>query len=169
MRTLFIRSISLALVAASVSLAGCSALNTGSTSEFSCDRSNECPTPLEVYQDTHSTPTAVNLGRTPGNWKAGSKRGAEAKEGGSAHPLEQLNPDLLQLAPEAKLLAQGELPARPLRESAQVMRIWIAPWIDSQDNLNWSGYVYTEVTPKRWSFGEQEVRQRGMSPSFIPR
>ncbi|MBF0779437.1 TraV family lipoprotein, partial [Streptococcus cuniculi] len=63
----------------------------------------------------------------------------------------------------------GEPAARPLREAAQVMRIWISPWADAQDNLNWSSYVFTEITPKRWAFGEQEVRHQGMAPAFIPR
>jgi conjugal transfer pilus assembly protein TraV len=57
----------------------------------------------------------------------------------------------------------------PLRQASQVMRIWVAPWVDSNDNLNWATYVYTEVTPKRWSFGEQEVRHQGMPAAFIPR
>ena len=54
-------------------------------------------------------------------------------------------------------------------DASQVMRIWIAPYIDQQDNLNWSGYVYSEVTPRRWAVGEQEVRHQGLPPQFLPR
>jgi conjugal transfer pilus assembly protein TraV len=34
------------------------------------------------------------------------------------------------------------------------MRVWIAPWIDAKQDLHMPGYVFTEVTPRRWSFGE---------------
>lgn len=42
----------------------------------------------------------------------------------------------------------------PVREPAEVMRIWIGPWIDSKQDLHWPSYVFTEVTPRQWSFGE---------------
>lgn len=43
---------------------------------------------------------------------------------------------------------------KPILEPAAVMRIWVAPWIDDRGDLNWPGYVFTEVTPRRWAFGE---------------
>ena len=151
--TFRIASLSFSLLAVAA-LGGCaSSLNTAGTSDFACDRSKTCPTPLEVYSDTHSTPGSVMDGRTPESWKAGDGK--------------KVNKQLQALG--ADLLNRGEPGARPLREASQVMRIWVAPWVDGQDNLNWSGYVYTEVTPKRWSYGEQEVRHQSASPAFLPR
>ena len=39
-------------------------------------------------------------------------------------------------------------------EAPQVMRVLVAPWSDDSGNLNLSSYVYVEVTPRRWSYGE---------------
>ena len=164
----FVSHPAMALTAlACVVLSGCSStLNTAGKSDFACDTNGACPTPLEVYQDTHATPRQVGNGRTPDSWKAGADKSGKLN---SSKDAEELRLDLAMLAPSSQMLVAAEPPARPLREASQVMRIWIAPWIDTNDNLNWSGYVYTEVTPKRWSYGEQEVRHQGVPPSFIPR
>ncbi|WP_370649226.1 TraV family lipoprotein [Cupriavidus sp. EM10] len=58
--------------------------------------------------------------------------------------------------------AQANGTARPVRKPAQVMRIWIAPWIDSKDDLHYPSYLYTEVQPRRWSFGKSEFAGKGM-------
>lgn len=164
----FKRPVAIMAVFGVVALSGCaSSLNTAGESKFACDASNNnCPTPLEVYQATHNSPAAIRNGRTPDEWKTGSKDSGQIKQ---LNPAEDLRRDLTSLAPSSQLLTAAEPPALPVRQASQVMRIWVAPWIDSNDNLNWSTYVYTEVTPKRWSYGEQEVRHQGMPASFIPR
>jgi conjugal transfer pilus assembly protein TraV len=53
----------------------------------------------------------------------------------------------------------------PIRTPAQVMRIWIAPWEDSDGDLMVSGYVYTELEPRRWMIGKSAPTA---SPSLIP-
>jgi len=53
----------------------------------------------------------------------------------------------------------------PIRTPAQVMRIWIAPWEDSDGDLMVSNYVYTELEPRRWLIGK---RAPMVSPSLIP-
>jgi len=45
----------------------------------------------------------------------------------------------------------------PLLEPPQVLRIWVAPFVDEKQDLQWPSYVFTEVTSRRWSFGEQSV------------
>jgi conjugal transfer pilus assembly protein TraV len=151
-----------------LALTGCAnALNTANESEFACDlATNNCPTPLEVYQATHSTPSSISNGRTPEAWKTGTKEGGRIKKSVSG---EELSKDLTQISPSSQLLTALEPSAAPLRQSSQVMRIWVAPWVDSNDNLNWATHIYTEVTPKRWSYGEQEVRHQGMPAAFIPK
>ena len=34
------------------------------------------------------------------------------------------------------------------------MRIWVAPWEDTNGDLNVSGYLYTEIEPRRWVLGD---------------
>jgi conjugal transfer pilus assembly protein TraV len=53
----------------------------------------------------------------------------------------------------------------PIRTPAQVMRIWIAPWEDSDGDLMVSNYVYTELEPRRWMIGKSAPT---VSPSLIP-
>jgi conjugal transfer pilus assembly protein TraV len=53
----------------------------------------------------------------------------------------------------------------PIRTPAQIMRIWIAPWEDSDGDLMVSGYVYTELEPRRWMIGKSAPT---ISPSLIP-
>jgi conjugal transfer pilus assembly protein TraV len=45
----------------------------------------------------------------------------------------------------------------PVLEPARVVRIWIAPWVDRKGDLHMPGYVFSEITPRRWSLGEAEV------------
>jgi len=154
---------------ACVALVGCSStMNTAGHDQFVCDETHNCPTPFEVYNKTNTTPTQVKNGRTPETWKA-EKRGKGDDKSQTAMEIENLRLDLVSLTPSAQAMVPADPAARPLREPSQVMRIWIAPWIDQSDNLNWPGYVYTEVTKRRWSYGEQEVRHQGMPPQFLPR
>jgi len=53
----------------------------------------------------------------------------------------------------------------PIRTPSQVMRIWIAPWEDSEGDLMVSNYVYTELEPRRWMIGKSAPT---LSPSLIP-
>ena len=41
----------------------------------------------------------------------------------------------------------------PVRTPPQVMRIWVAPYEDKEGDFIMSGYVYTEVSPRRWTLG----------------
>ena len=34
------------------------------------------------------------------------------------------------------------------------MRIWVAPWEDADGDLNVSGYLFTELEPRRWMVGK---------------
>lgn len=59
------------------------------------------------------------------------------------------------------------LPERPvpIRTPSQVMRIWVAPYIDSNGDYNAPGYVYTEIEPRRWVLAkEYEEASRVFQP-----
>ncbi|OAI23919.1 TraV family lipoprotein [Methylomonas koyamae] len=53
----------------------------------------------------------------------------------------------------------------PIRTPSQVMRIWIAPWEDTDGDLMVSNYVYTELEPRRWMIGKAAPTA---SSSLIP-
>jgi len=42
----------------------------------------------------------------------------------------------------------------PVRTPARVMRIWIAPWEDTEGNLHLASLVFTEIEKRRWVVGE---------------
>lgn len=44
----------------------------------------------------------------------------------------------------------------PLRTPAVVLRIWMAPWEDTDGRLHVPGYTYAEIEPRRWSIGQDE-------------
>lgn len=61
-----------------------------------------------------------------------------------------------------------ELPERPIpvRTPSQVMRIWIAPYVDMAGDLQAPGYLYTEIEPRRWIYpnGEADMQTRHFDP-----
>ena len=58
----------------------------------------------------------------------------------------------------------------PVLEPARVVRIWVAPWIDAKGDLHMPGYLFSEITPRRWSFGEAEVAgTRVLTPMQVER
>jgi conjugal transfer pilus assembly protein TraV len=42
----------------------------------------------------------------------------------------------------------------PIRTPAEVMRIWVAPWEDTNGDLIVTGYIYTEIEARRWVVGD---------------
>lgn len=146
------------LVLAAVALTGCSSvLNTAGSSHFSCKGDN-CPTPFEVYDGSNGESQAVRMGRDRDSLKKDEHTPADTLREANVRM------DLTAVRPASELLVQGAPGAKPLRQAAQVMRVWIAPWIDRNDNLNWPGYVYTDVTPKTWTFGEESIRHGAAAP-----
>ena len=79
--------------------------------------------------------------------------------GGSMGSVTSLEP-----TPEPSPAPRIEDPT-PIRTPSQVMRIWIAPWEDAEGDLNVSGYVYTELEPRRWMIGKPT---QSMHPSITP-
>ena len=150
-----------ALVAALLPIAilsGCSSwLNTAGEDEFSCPGMPQgiiCKSPMAVYKSTEQSPALTDsdmpIGQKAPNVKYGDDMG---KTAGSEHNLKVSNgmpgPAVAELA-------------RPVRVPAQVMRIWIAPWIDSKDDLHFPSYLFTEIQPRTWSFGKSEYSGQGM-------
>lgn len=45
----------------------------------------------------------------------------------------------------------------PVRTPAQIMRIWVAPFVDTNGDLAAPGFVYTEIEPRRWIYPGDET------------
>lgn len=169
----------LALLAAAALSTGCSSmLNTVANDEFSCEPGrpkDTCRTPTAVYKSTHGTapiaetdaPVAWSklIRGTSGELVDGTEQGAGSREYAprqvaGKQPRVQMGVPGLNAA--ALGLGNPNVAGRPVREAAQVMRIWIAPWIDKKDDLHYPSYVFTEVQPRRWTFGVNEFGGRGV-------
>lgn len=120
-------------ILALLALAGCSA-------KYGCKGLPDDPTCLsavEAYKATDRTPVKPD----DADGKTESKPNSNSPMAAAVRSPES--------APNPKI----DDPT-PLRTPAQVMRIWIAPWEDADGDLNVSGYVYTELEPRRWMIGK---------------
>lgn len=161
---------SLALAAAAAAclsaLSGCALLNTGEE-EFSCSGmpgSIYCASARDVYEATHN-------GVVPSPMKKGD---AYNEDCGDCVRSEDVNPELQRTQDDQtpspdkvrktdstlavtddELINNYVTPALPdkpipIRTPSQVMRIWVAPYVDRNGDLQAPGFVYTEIEPRRW-------------------
>jgi conjugal transfer pilus assembly protein TraV len=148
-----------------VLLTGCaSAVNPGGESSFSCPGMPQgivCKTPSAVYKSTNQMP-AETENDLPLGQHLGDKSGPPA---GMTYVLPK--PVAAQGAGTgtgAGIVKTSK--AKPVREAAQVMRIWIAEWTDKNDDLHYPGYLFTEIQPRRWSVGKSEASGRNTTVPF---
>lgn len=147
----------LAAVAAVVGLSGCASTLAVGESNFACKEADGCPTPIEVYNRTHRSPKELMVGKTPQEWKMAGSEALKLPD------IEKANAAREVLAAK-RLEVGGDRIVAPLRRGSQVARIWVAPWTDENDRLHWARYTFVEVSPRRWQFGERDVRSEQTVP-----
>jgi conjugal transfer pilus assembly protein TraV len=156
-------------------LTGCAnVLNTANHAEFACPGMPDgvmCKSPLQVYRATDdathdTTPDRDSLTAAPVK-RSGAQTSQAAFDDGSGLVSRQTEKAARDKPPALPLplhlpthlpIAQSASPHLPLPilEPAKVMRIWIAPWEDSKKDLHWPSYLFTEIQPRKWSFGKAE-------------
>lgn len=114
---------------------GCSVFNTAGSDKASCPgmpKGVTCKPPREVYAMTD--------------------RDKKVKAGGGYVPtyIFASQPNEASLSPQ------------PIVEQAKVMRVWIAAWTDSNNDLHWPGLAFTVLQPKQWHFGQEDFN--GVEP-----
>lgn len=118
-------------------LAGCSSLG-GGHSNYSCEGIGDgeglegCMSVRDAYDATNDM--ATDKGGTP--------------------PTQNAIDNARHVA-EAYVAPNLPDKAVPVRTPAEVMRIWVAPWENDTGDLIVSGYVYTEIEPRRWVLGSE--------------
>ena len=144
-------------------LAGCaSALNTADHDEFACPGMPAgvmCKSPVQVYHATHgrdsvtAEPSKNREEPASLDFLDDGSGLASIQTDKVARVRQSTQPFPLPLA-----IAQSASPNLPLPvlEPARVMRIWIAPWEDGKKDLHWPSYLFTEIQPRKWSFGKSE-------------
>ena len=148
-------------------LAGCaSALNTADHDEFACPGMPAgvvCKSPVKVYRATNGTTDDRDSVTPEPPARSGNSALLDSLNDGSGLVSIQTEKAARNKAPSLPLplrlsLNQSASPNLPLPvlEPAKVMRIWIAPWEDSRKDLHWPSYLFTEIQPRKWSFGKSE-------------
>lgn len=127
-------------------LSGCgSVLNPTDNDKYACPGMPHgviCKTPAAVYKSTNGDVASTEFDQPIG---VGSSQGSSN------------NKDVI-FGSSGSGSSVGVKPGpRPVREPARVARIWIAPWVDKNDSLHLAQVLYTEIKPRTWTVGKQEV------------
>ena len=137
------------LVMSTTLMNGCMSFALGEE-EFSCPNGNKgvaCTSTWDMYEQT-------NNGQIPNDGKETENniKNDQAKNGESDFVLDNYVTNRLPNEPI------------PVRTPPQVMRIWVAPYEDKEGDFIMSGYVYTEVSPRRWTLGvnSQEMNNQNL-------
>lgn len=157
-----IRMLKLSAVMATVVLAGCSTLGVGEP-DFSC---NKAPggIPCTSLQDAYSASnrTLADVPKTQDELKA--------QQAAWAAPRQDVGRGLLPVRTKTQSAADQNSQvfvedadvarvARPAMEPAKVLRVWVAPWVDEEQTLHWPTHLFTEITPRKWSYGAAMIQQ----------
>ena len=163
------------------SLSGCAYFNVGEE-EFACSGmpgSAYCHSTRDVYATTNDGTVPSRVGkdgaynenctdcaRSEGkNFNGGQAAGDSGQEGGTARTMgvNGTGDEVIDNYVSPRLPDQPV----PIRTPAVVMRIWVAPWIDTSDDLHAPGYVYTEIEPRKWIYLNESYKG-SRSRSFAP-
>lgn len=138
----------LALVVGTSFLQGCSSFAIGDD-EFSCPITEDgvpCASSKQMYDLTNNGQTPKKIAEEKKKEEQSKKENKEQNEqvkknGESDYVLDNF--------------VTNKLPSDPIpvRTPPTVMRIWVAPYEDKEGDFIMSGYVYTEVSPRRWTLG----------------
>ncbi len=120
---------------------------TGCSAKYGCKGMPDDPTCLSAVDAYHATESRI---ATVGATKEADKAASTKSSPSASAPVSESSP-----------LPRIEDPT-PIRTPSQVMRIWIAPWEDAEGDLNVSGYVYTELEPRRWMIGKSGPASHAM-------
>lgn len=178
-----------ALAAGIAGLSGCSYLQVGEE-EFSCSGmpgSIYCHSSREVYE-------ATSDGTVPSPMRPGAAYNENCEDcvkseldGGPAEDEEEGGirigeSDGESVAPKPVKTAATDddvirnyvtpaLPERPvpIRTPSQVMRIWVAPFVDHAGDFHAPGYVYTEIEPRRWVLAKEHETAANLFEPLDPK
>lgn len=120
----------------------------GYDEDFSCgaERGEPCKSATDVYK--------------------GNDGGDADAEGGSATGS-GTSVIMSPWSKDAGLSMPGIDKPKPVRTPSRVMRIYVAPWVSEDGSLTMPSYVYTEVTPRKWSIGEDTPAAAGSASSNL--
>lgn len=143
-------------------MSGCSILNIGS-SEYACSgmpNGVQCMSARDVYGET-------------GNGRIPRPQTEDKEEGNNKKSTKDTDGPKAASEPFVDNYVAPRLPDRPIpiRTPSEVMRIWVAPWEDTNGDLIVTGYIYSEIETRRWVIGDaaetapKTIRALQMTPA----
>lgn len=149
----------LAIVVAAMS--GCATVG---KKDFSCPAPDGfvCKSPSEIYQMTHGDTDAVYQNKKGGGADDGMFKSSKGDAKGDAN--------LAAIQAGSQFSKPAYTPnsnPMPILEQPKVMRVWVAPWVDENQTLNYPSYKFKEITPRKWNFGGAQVF-RNVLPTTAP-
>ena len=153
-------AIKLSVATAVLGLTGCaSSLNTAGSGDFACPgmpMGVTCKTPAAVYKSSHGNLAVTDFDTPLGAAPLDPAKGSAAN-GKSVTSVDNVKSMAAYSLPMLTAAERKTTRPKPVREPAQVMRIWIAPWVDSGDVLHLAQLHYAEIVPRTWTVGKPEV------------
>ena len=142
------------LSAAVLSVGACSI----GTTKYQCPSPNgvACRSAKEMYESTNAPGDAGIRGARKLMIDADSRKPLD-----HARPSVIADGDALEYGPSVRAGGTTIVPdpgnTVPVRMPAQVMRVWINSWEDTDGSLHLGGRVFTEIVARHWSFGNLTV------------
>lgn len=145
-----------------ISASGCSVLNIGS-GDYGCPGMPDgvqCMSARDVYTETNDGNVPRSMTKKEAKKEAKKNKGDSSTKNTTTinHGDSVINTYVAPNLPNKPI---------PIRTPAQVMRIWVAPWEDTNGDLITTGYIYTEIEARKWVIGE-EASQGKVDPVFKP-
>ena len=129
----------------SLFLAGCASSLSGlsGSSQFTCPAPDgvSCSSLSTIY--AKAVTNDLPMLRNGDNGDGGEKSEVADKKGANYHE------DIIGRAPES---------GSPIRTQPKVLRVWLAPWEDTDGDLHDQSYIYVVIDPGRWIIEHNQQR-----------
>lgn len=142
------------LLTATIALfTGCSTIG---NKDFSCPapKGFVCKSPTEIYELTHGDTNAIYQDSTSNASGDDMFKSPKSSNNGG------FNGNLNQVPVSNSFSKPAYLPNSnpvPVLEQPKVVRVWVAPWVDENETLNFPSYKFKEITTRKWNFGGAQV------------
>lgn len=121
-----------------------------------------CKSPTQIYDMTNDDNFGGVYQSTMGSGHEGHDHGDDSDSGMFKSSKSKKTEKPSQASEAINLFSKPQFQSAsspmPVLEQPKVLRIWVAPWKDQNETLNWGNYMFTEVTPRRWNFGDSVMR-----------
>jgi conjugal transfer pilus assembly protein TraV len=135
-------------------LSACSSLNgvTGSSDKFGC-----------------KAPDGVSCNSVSGTYANAQANNLPSQRSASSSTGHVKTAEQREMTADYSTSMPVVLPGMPIRSDQRTMRVWIAPWVDSEGDLHDQTYLYLVVDPGKWQIEHTKVAtaQQGSQSSKL--